>query len=514
MSIFFGLYTTDRAALIADFSELVDSLSITTNEHGFSELTAHVRLAALEAFARYDRSAAYYLVVKSFGATLWEGRLEDAAIVDDGVNLLGLGYQRALSDTLHTALWSVASYAPWWAWSQDDRSTAWSERYEIDNNNRLFIAPQKNATLGNTGGNKAGTIGLVAPAGGVRKIVACSFSYEMLAPAGWAGGLNRYTGSPAGTVSNVWSLTATGVLQTGTQNLTFTADDVIAFYFQYPAADAVYAGETGAAYLKITNLRVKTTTSAAVYADEIAAALLAEVYAVNPTQISGLTTLIESPLVDLTDQLYEDLRPAEILNRLIVMGDNQTPPRRWEWGVYDGQHLHLRPRGSAGRAWYVDALRLDLTRTLDALYNSVYSIYADENGVTQRTAVSTNADSVASDGLTRTGYINSDTTSSTQAGIERDAALSDTYNPRPRSALEFDALYDATGARWPLWACRSGDTITLRNLPPQISASVDRIRTFVVSETRYDVMADKLEATPESPLPRLEVLLARKEVGI
>jgi hypothetical protein len=60
---------------------------------------------------------------------------------------------------------------------------------------------------------------------------------------------------------------------------------------------------------------------------------VATVAALNATQLATETVLIESPALDLTDQVYEDRLPADILNSLIALGDNQTPPRQWGVGA-------------------------------------------------------------------------------------------------------------------------------------------------------------------------------------
>jgi hypothetical protein len=71
------------------------------------------------------------------------------------------------------------------------------------------------------------------------------------------------------------------------------------------------------------------------------------------------------------------------------------------------------------------------------------------------------------------------------------------------------AVYDAAGGRWPLWMARSGDTVTIRNLPPTLSAEVDRVRTFRIGRTEYECDSDTLRVEPEESLPRLEMMVAR-----
>lgn len=249
-------------------------------------------------------------------------------------------------------------------------------------------------------------------------------------------------------------------------------------------------------------------------ADEIARDMLATyVNALNPTQLSSSTALIQNPGLDLLDEVYEDASMAAELTRLAGLGDDQTPPRMWETGVYEGRQLFFRPQGG-GRAWFVDATDLSIARTLEQLFNSVRAAYQDPNGRTQRTTSTTDATSVARYGLLRATAVASSTTSATQAGIERGAELQDHKDPLPRAPITFDAVYDASGARYPLWLVRSGDTITIRNLPPNLSTSVDRIRTFRITHTSYDAIADTLQVEPELPPPTLEVMLARRAEGV
>lgn len=490
----------------------LDQAVLETNEHGFSQLTARARLPLGDAFLMYARTLRARVKAIDSGVIVWDGRLEDVSLTDDGLLLKAFGFQRALSDAPYTALWSLKRYDAWRAMTIDDRVNTRTEKYEADNNNRIFIAPRKNEAM--TKNSTLGRVGYAAPDRGVRYLVVVTFSYDVYLDSGWDANLVSSSGGLGGTPTAEWTVAGNGASQTGTATVTLTNATADALRFEVNPATGTYAGETGDRYFKITNLRIKSTTSASVYADEIARAIVATVAALNATQLATETVLIESPALDLTDQVYEDRLPADILNSLIALGDNQTPPRQWEWGVWEGQRLHLRPRGSAGRAWYVDATRLEIERTLEALYNTAYAVYNDERGETKRTAASTDATSLADYGLTRSGYVSSDTTSATQAGVERDTALDDTRNPRPRSALVFDRLYDAAGAAWPKWMCHSGDTITIRNLPPQLNATLDRVRTFTLSETRYSTDDDRLEVTPESPLPKLEVLLARKEAGL
>jgi hypothetical protein len=506
MSLFVGIYDSPGGHLIADYSPIARDLVFSTNEHGFADLSFRVPLRLSETFWLYDRPGLPHVVVAAGGAIAWEGRLEDASITDGGLYLKALGYQRALSDIPYTALWSTTSYADWRAMTADDRPNTRTEKFEVDNNNRLYIALKKNETY--TTATHIGRLGFVAPAGGVRYLKTVSFDYKIYLNTGYTFALVSTSGGLGGSQTAEFSVLGSGALFGGSANVTLTNSAADSLRVEINPATDTYTGETGDRYIKITNLRIKTTTSAAVYADEIARALVEYTHAANSAQIASETVLIESPALDMTDEIYLDRYPSDILNTLIALGDNAAPPRRWEWGVYENRLLHLRPRGSAGRVWFVDAVSLEVERTIDSVRNSVYAVYQDRNNVPQRTPLAADEDSVTQYGATRRAAISAKTTSATQAGVIRDTALSDLKNPTPRATLRFNMLYDAAGARWPGWLCRSGDTITIRNLPPTLNDDA-RVRTFTVAETRYEADTRTLQVTPESPLPRLDVLLAR-----
>jgi hypothetical protein len=240
--------------------------------------------------------------------------------------------------------------------------------------------------------------------------------------------------------------------------------------------------------------------------DVIVKDLLDEVLIANPDMLNESELLIDDPGVDVYDEDYEDASMMDILNKLAGLGDSETPPRVWEVGVWEGKRVHFRPRGSAGQAWYIDAMNPQIQRSLSQVHNNVYTRY--DGGALTTTPVA-DAKSIARYGVTRQLALSSDTTNSGQAERERDAALADRATPTPRASVPIDLVFNGAGSIVPKWMVRSGDTMTIRNLPPDAGTLVDRIRTFLVAETRYRPDGDVLEITPEQPLPRLDVLLAR-----
>jgi hypothetical protein len=501
-----------NGTMIMDVSDLIHNAGFSTNAHGFATLTANADLTLVRAFQLYDRPGLPHVVLSDGANVVFEGRLEDVSITDPGARLMAFGYWRALSDLPYTALWSDTSVAAWRALTTADRTDARTEKWTTDTNNRLFIAPQKGEAYTTT---TPGWLGYAAPHRGARNIARVTFSYDLTASGDYRGRLIAVDTSFAGTPTTEWSLVGNSGSQTGTATITIGGANTQYLYFQLEALSGVtYTGETGDWYLKITNIRVMSTTASTVTVDAIATALASYVNGINSSQLGTATTLIAAPGLDLTDEVYEDEYPADILTRLTGLGDDQTPPRQWECGVWENRLLHLRERGAAARAWLVDAGSLDVERSLATLVNAAYGVYRDPNSQTQRTTTATDAGSIARFALTRRAAVPASTTSSTQAGVQRDAFLEDRAIPPTRAEIKIPVLYDEAGGRWPLWMARSGDTITIRNLPPTLSLDVDRIRTFRIAETAYSCDTNVLSVTPELPRPSLEVMVARLGSGL
>lgn len=597
-----GLYDAPPSSggnLLLDASPFISAATFSTNEHGFEALPATVQRRLIDSFRFYDQSLIYVGMIWN-GAIVWEGRLEDPAVASNAqsssLKIQALGAWRALMDDRYTALWSTTSLADWKPMPPEITATTIPtrepSRFQIDTNNRLYIAPQLGATYANAGANNiCGAVYYQLPDQGTRNpgvVGGIQFDYEMLFPVNWQAVLSIH--NSAGTqIGSIWALNATAVLQTGSVHLDALGGNPVlfVFYIRFNAAAAAHPNENGVNYLKITNLRITTndthrvnttwsapagpvtgaqtitpasmtgiyvgqrlfirqghatlaesvivtaittTTFTAtfaknhsagetihahqIYADEIAGHIASQISTLNSSQLSSSAALLQSPGLDLTDEIYEDAVPADVLTHLVELGDNQVPPRQWEAGVYENRMLYFRPRGDVARAWHVDATNLEIARSLEDVSNSVYAVYQDAAGRALRTANGTDTTSIARYGITRRSSINANTTSSTQASVQRDADLADHKDPLPRATVAFEAVYDAAGGHWPLWMVRSGDTITIRNLPPTTSTAIDRVRTFRISHTAYDLMARTLEVELEVPPPRLATLLAQQAEGI
>jgi hypothetical protein len=513
MKLQFVIFDKPGGTMLADWSARAGNVTSSSNEHGFEGLTATIPMPLARAFRYYERPGAFHVCIYNGGRVVWEGRMEQPSITadsgqGDSLEMTAYGYSRAYKDVLHTALWSDTNVGNWRPLLNNETSDAYPDRFSFNTQNQIFIAARKGDTFGNSP-NIVGRMGYLIPSASTRTIVAISFDYLLVAPTGWQGGLQKFDSSWANQ-GTAWSLNGNNAAQSGSQSLTFTGVPRLSFYYFYNGAPGANPSETDATYLRIANIRVKTTTSSTLDASEIAKALVAQLNAVNATQVAAYTSGIQSQGLDLTNIIYEDVYPADILDDLIARGDNQSPPRRWYWRVFEDRKLEVLPQSSAGQTWYVIAASLKVVRSLDDVRNSVYAVYKDASGTTVRGAASTDNLSINRYGMTRNAAVNVNTTSAAQATIERDATVTDQKNPFPSAAITFDAIYYTTGVRGAFDQLRAGDVIHLRNLVVN-SVEIDRLTTMRLSRVSWDHDTNSVQVEPETPLPLVDVLLAQQK---
>lgn len=487
------------------------ALLMTTNENGYEELRATIAASPAEANRLYEVAGTPRVMLDGGGAA-FEGRLEDVTARSDGlVTLAAYGWVRALADAPYTALWSDTGTARWRIVTDDDVSGQSPEKWELDNNNRLYFAPRLGEQFLNAANR--GAWGYQAPDEGERQIAEVEFDYDVDLPTDWELVLVSYDDGWTSGVTE-WTFTSVGAPASAsvTQTLAGAKDFVLFQVRNNTGGPVTFAGETGTSYAKVTGLRVKTTESTAIYADEIVDDLIAFVSSLNESQLSDGVNLVESPGVDLLDELYEDAYPLDILMRLRDLGDDEDPPLAWEFGVWRFRRLHFRARGSQGMTWHVDVAERDVTRTLEAVANSAYGVYQDADGRTRRTDVAADAGSVARWGMTRRRAVTARTTSATQAAVHRDALLEDAAAPPPAATITVERVFTAAGAPVAGWMVWSGDRVVVRNLPVTLLSAPDNVASFRVGRTEYDAVGDVLAITPEVAPTSLELLVARRGV--
>jgi len=245
-----------------------------------------------------------------------------------------------------------------------------------------------------------------------------------------------------------------------------------------------------------------------VYPDEIIKDCITTVNTLNPTQIIADTSGVGSQAIDLDNAVFEDVTCADVINDVIKRGDAATTPKVWIAQVFDDQKLLVKQLGT-GRAWVTDIEDLQVVRSLTQLFNSIYAIYKTADNRKMRSPVSANAPSVTKFGITRRKGVQVDTTSETIATQYRDVYLAAYQDPIPRASVKITFIEDNAGLNYKLFAVRSNDQITFRNLPAILGIVYDKIRTLVIKRRTYDLIKDEITVDLESNLPSIDQQLAR-----
>lgn len=584
MQIQLAIYTL-ADVLLADWSTRVKTCNVRTNTHGYESCEVQLQLPFLEAFLYYQQLGPLKLKVSWGSYRIWEGRLEDPtqfANTAVGLKITAFGGWVAYNDAPYTALWSLSHVNEFRAIIALELAGVVPDRFDFNTTNQIYISPKKGAIHGNTAGTKFGMIMYQLPDETLKDAIGVSFDYKIVTPAiNWRVFFQTRNADLSG-IANPWGVTSAGAgTVVGSINVTFAAAKVVNFAMDLNAADVAFAGESGSAYLQITNFRLvtsttnristtlgtniaagtrtvsppnmarifagqrlfidqgsatvgesvvvtaitsttftavfafahviaSTVTAHVVYPDEVIKDCVATLNTLNPTQVSSDMSLVQSQSIDLDQAIYEDQYPSEIINQLVAKSDNQTPARQWVALVYNDMRLVVRPRGT-GLAWYTDITSLDVVRTLTELYNSVYAVYSEpSNRRLLRTAIATNADSVTRFQITRRKAINVESTDATQATQVAASVLALQADPIPRASVDLDRIFDKYGSPFPLFFIRADDTLTLRNLPPTLTAVLyDKIRTLVITRTDVDLMAGSINLELEIPMPNLNVQMAR-----
>lgn len=484
----------------------LEGLSFGSGRRGFAALEVLVPASRREAFRLQEGVRMADVVVRSHaGRRVWRGRVEDAKVVARGLQIGAFGYARAYEDVPYTALWSQTGSRGWRPVTSDELAIAKTERFEVDNNNRVRLAIKKNEQS-NT--SNLGVMVYELPDGGEREAVTIAFSYTMTTTTGntyWMvlrGYDDSWTQIDSSTVAS------TTTTASGSHSFTFSAGvtKVAILFGRNSGTLHTYTGDTGATFAKATAIRLKTTATATVGAGEIAVALTGFVAGINPSQVVEGDVFVGAGVVDLQDEVYEDERPADILDRL-AEGEN------FDWAVWDDLRLNFGARGTGGRALVVDVAELELEQSIEPVVNRAYAVYKTASGRRLRTAVADNELSQGRVGVVRMGFVESETTSGTEAAAARDALLTERGSYAIRADVFFRRIYTETGAEVPLEEVRAGDTVTMRNLPPTLAADVDNLRTFRVAATTFRAKGRVLLVEADVPVPTLITLVAKGGTG-
>ena len=555
---------------------------IETGENGYRSCTFVVPMTDEQATFFYNRIVGRYLSFNSGSITLWQGRVETRGKVTGGLSVTAVGHFSVMNDDPYTAVWSVSGVERWRVVTESDQSSRKPNKYNFDKEERLNIALVKDTVYDS--GNR-GAYMLQTPHLGSRHVMSISFDWNFIASSDFVFRVVTLEhGFVSGSGTEELSITGNGSLQSGSRRVEFTTPNDFVLVEINAATGNTYTGESGAHYLRLTNIRVVTSVENAlatnlsvaittageqtatvtstqkmyvgqeliieqnnptaervivisvdsdteftadfanihgvnvgivadiVYADEIIKDIVAKMSANYPNMVSSSTVLVQSPQIDLKQQVFEDATPGDVCRELASYGDiNQN---QYEVGIYDYKLLYFRPLGSGGRTWYVVTDELNIRGSIDNLVNKAYGVYQTESGEIRRTDDAVNQPSLNSNGYAVRAAVPVNSTSEAEAKAVRDALLADKSVIQPQSTIDVVYLLSPSRTRVPKAFCRAGDTLILLDAPPTLGEEIDRVTSFVVSETTYNVDNDDLKPSPGLPLPSMEQLLSQMARGI
>jgi hypothetical protein len=482
-------------------------LRFSTNKNGAGSLVASYPLSFTESLIFQERWIMADVSVNAKGGELlWRGRLEDIAVERKGVSLTAFGYARAFGDVLYTGLWSKDTSAEFRPVLESEVSNIKPERFQLDNNNRVYLAVKKDHTSND---DNRGAMVYELPDKGVNDVAQLTFDYTIVGT-GSGGGAKEYRLRAAGLNTSWTGVTAatytvadnTPVSGSGSITMGAGVQKVFFSWGKNGATDGHFTGtDTGdEAYAVITNIRIKAKTGT-VLSSDIAAGLLAYVNSANPSQIDSATVGIVPTSTDLRGMIFEDKNPNDILDLLCDIDG-------YRWRVWD-KSLVYEPNNTEQQTYYIDAETVEVQRSLDSVASRAYAVYQTEGSRKLRTAVASNLNAVTAFGISRDVVTNAQTTSATEAEFWRDTLLSDKANLSVRAQVRFNKLLSTTGQVVPLWSIRAGDRIVVRNVPLDIRPALE-VRSFIVAQTDFDAVANSVAVEPDVPYPTMVTLISRR----
>lgn len=506
-----GISVTIAGVWVADWGSRLLAGSFSTFENGCEALSIEVSLPRRLAQYFYEQKGLINLTVHSGARAVWQGVAQDAAYTNAGLAVDALGKFIYFSDVPYTALWLHSKWENWENLTPVNIGSAvvFNERFETIFTNVLNVTPRLGEVFHS---DIRWYFGYHIPSQSSKTIAQFVFDYDFLMPTNWelvvqsagsAPSFNSVWGSLSG---SLFTLNGSGVLQSGTASVTVFVGQAVFFRLRFTGASATYTGNTGANYFRATNPQVRATnttiTAKLIIDDTISVANGAN------SGIQSTTAYVSDPGLALKQEVYEDADMGASIRRLVGLGDTATPPNEWIAAVFE-DYLLVEQLGASSRDWFVDLDEMELQRSATNLVNSAYAIYQTPLQENIRTATSTDANSVVEHGRTRRAAVETQTTSSSEATVQRDVYLNDNKTPKPRARLNIGRVRTAGGQLVPPYLPRAWDKLTIRSLPA-VGSSVDQIRTFYIWRTRYDFVNDELTVEPATSLPDLETYLARQ----
>ena len=467
--------------------------------NGYAALIAEVNVPEVVAsriFNAYGRMEA--TLTDGFANELWRGFVEDVEVQGGRVAIRAFGYGRALYHVPYTGFF-VATTSGGWRAITDEMPDVTSERYAIDNNNRLYIALNSgdSSNTANMGG-----LWYDLPDGSQTDARHMAFDYILepgkdgleyrLQVRAFNAAYTQLSSTNIATATTVVSGSATVALPANTKA-------IAALLFRNSATLHKNTRETGDTYARLTNLRI-AIQSGAVRQSTIAATVVAYAQAANPDHIAAGLVDYTAAGIEFGNEIYEDALPIDILRHVTQANGNR-------FAIW-GNAVELFPGDHEGELLNVRVADIQYQRSAMNTATEAYATYRGARIDRAATAV-TESDVVTPDriGARIRRVVGSNSASVSVAEDERDAFLSDMEERLHRVTVQVQMVTNRFGAIVPLENIRAGDVLSFDAIDSSVPELVER---FVIGRCDYDHEAGTLTAEPLEPVPTLVTLIAAR----
>ena len=509
-----ALYESPRGSMVADHTAFITRLQWATDTGGDKDLTYTATLNVRDAMALFDRQDILHVQVSRGGEILWQGRVTQSGIIvsdETSVEIQALGYRTALYDTLYTAMWRTTDVSQFFPVIGPVAGVYRADRYAPflgDGVVGISMLPQTYTNL------MYGLMSYEIPSQSSRYITTMQMRLAYNIPKNTRLVVQRSISVNVTPYTDIISITGPATSTSNVVSATFsvaTSVGMIAFGI-IPTGAPVTPATTDDFYVRASEVIISTrTASSNTIANgkysEVIEDLVASVNSQNPNEIVAATGMITDVAGSWETVLFQDLRPGEILDKIVTFGNGTT---LLEWGIDQQRVLYMRPVTQLGNIYQVELDRINMQRSNVTLYNQAYGKTTNSNGVIIRDPLDTDEQSVLLIGLRRTTFVDAGqfTDSAIGSASFANSRLNYLSTPTPEITVN-PALIILLGAIVEPYRVRAGDAIEIISAPFIRTDALNRSRLFRVIETRYDAISDQIVLTPEKAPARLEDVLRR-----
>lgn len=215
---------------------------------------------------------------------------------------------------------------------------------------------------------------------------------------------------------------------------------------------------------------------------------------------ANVTPIIEDTRLDITDLMYDSITFKAICESLASRGDGT---QKYYYGVTSDGIFYFRPKPST--IYYADLESFELNMNLNTIVNKVIPISKYADGTPKELPPIYDYTSIEKINATRSQAYTGDTSTDAQAIAYATAYLQDSVKGSVNTVIAISSVYNAQGAKVPLYLINAGDTIIPRNIPLNLLSTVQD--SYIVETKQIDLETGKITFAFDKPITSTEALV-------